>query len=36
MTIWNAALMTGVAMIWIAMLAAVTFRVRASHAGERT
>ena len=30
MSIWTAALMTGVAMIWIAMVAAVAFRVRAS------
>jgi hypothetical protein len=30
MTIWTAALMTGVAMIWIAMVAAVAFRVRIS------
>jgi hypothetical protein len=30
MTIWTAALMTGVAMIWIAMVAAVAFRVRTS------
>jgi hypothetical protein len=36
MTIWTAALMTGVAMIWIAMLAAVALRVRTVDAGERT
>jgi hypothetical protein len=30
MSIWTAALMTGVAMIWIAMVAAVAFRVRIS------
>ena len=37
MTMWTAILMTGVAAIWLAMVSAVAYRVRAAtSAGERT